>query len=95
MNILSKNKKMKATSFQIVIAIVAVIFLLLAFIPIILMLILSFKSNAQIYSNFWSLPKHIQWSNYDKAIGMLIPNMINTITVVSIATIIATLLSAI
>lgn len=77
-----------------IVFVVAVIFLLLAFIPIILMLVLSVKSNAQIYSDFWSLPTQLHWSNYNKAIGMLIPNMINTMIVVSIATLITTLLSA-
>lgn len=88
------KKRVKATTFQSVIILLAVIFLLLAFIPIILMFILSLKSNVQIYGNFWSLPNPIQWSNYNKAIGMLIPNMINTIVVVTIATMIAVILSA-
>lgn len=88
------KKRVKATTFQSVIILLAVIFLLLAFIPIILMFILSLKSNVQIYGNFWSLPNPIQWSNYNKAIGMLIPNMINTILVVTIATMIAVVLSA-
>ncbi len=93
MNHLRTNKKIKDISFQSVIISLAVIFLLLAFIPIILMFVLSLKSNVQIYGNFWSLPNPIQWSNYNKAIGMLIPNMINTIIVVAIATMIAVFLS--
>jgi ABC-type glycerol-3-phosphate transport system permease component len=90
----TQNKKFKSTSFQVIVAVVALVFLFLSFIPIILMLILSVKSNAQIYSDFWSLPTQLHWSNYNKAIGMLIPNMINTMIVVSIATFITVLLSA-
>lgn len=94
MKINRNSKKLKSASFQVLIAVIASVFLLLAFIPIILMLILSVKSNAQIYSDFWSLPRQLQWSNYNKAIGMLIPNMINTMIVVSVATFLTTLLSA-
>jgi ABC-type glycerol-3-phosphate transport system permease component len=88
------RKKVKAATFQTAIITIAVILLILAFIPIILMFVLSLKSNVQIYGNFWSLPNPIQWSNYNKAIGMLIPNMINTVIVVTIATILTVFLSA-
>lgn len=91
--VLSK-RKVKETSFQSVIVLIAVILLILAFIPIILMFVLSLKSNVQIYGNFWSLPHPIQWSNYNKAIGMLIPNMLNTLIVVTIATALTVLLAA-
>ncbi len=91
--VLSK-RKVKEASFQSVIVLIAVILLILAFIPIILMFILSLKSNVQIYGNFWSLPHPIQWSNYNKAIGMLIPNMFNTLIVVTIATALTVLLAA-
>lgn len=60
--------------------------LLLTFIPIFLMITLSFKSNAQIYADFWALPWPIQWSNYDIAVALLLRNMVNTILVVSAAT---------
>lgn len=91
---LKRKRKIKSITFQTVIAGIAVIFLFLSFIPIILMMILSMKSNAQIYGNFWSLPNPIQWSNYNRAIGMLIPNMINTMIVVTLATILTAFLSA-
>jgi len=91
---IKQSRKFKSASFQAAVAVIAFVFLLLAFIPIILMLILSVKSNAQIYNDFWSLPTQLHWGNYNKAIGMLIPNMINTMVVVSIATLITTLLSA-
>ncbi len=94
MNRVLSKKKIKETSFQSVIVLIAIILLILAFVPILLMIILSLKSNVQIYGNFWSLPHPIQWSNYNKAIGMLIPNMVNTLIVVTIATALTVLLAA-
>jgi ABC-type sugar transport system, permease component len=91
--VLSK-RKIKEASFQSVIVLIAIILLVLAFVPILLMIILSLKSNVQIYGNFWSLPHPIQWSNYNKAIGMLIPNMVNTLIVVTVATGLTVLLAA-
>lgn len=76
----------RISPFQIAITAIATIILLLAFIPIIMMLVLSLKSNVQIYGDFFALPNPVQWGNYNKAIGMLIPNMINTFIVVTVAT---------
>lgn len=73
---------------------VAVIFLFLSFIPILLMLTLSLKSNIQIYANFWSLPWPLEWSNYNIAVSMLLPNMFNSMIVVAIATIFTLLLAS-
>lgn len=87
-------RKYKISTFQIIIGIVAIIMLILSFVPIILMITLSLKSNVQIYGDFFAFPNPIQWGNYDKAISMLIPNMINTIIVVTIATLITGILSA-
>ena len=84
----------KEFSFQAIIFIVSVILLILAFIPIFLMVILSLKSNVQIYGNFWSLPNPIEWGNYNTAVGMLLPNMINSIIVVAVATVLTVLLAA-
>ena len=75
-----------SVGFQISITTIAVIMLFLAFIPIFVMMILSLKSNVQIYGDFFTLPRPVMWSNYDQAIAKLIPNMTNTLIVVSIAT---------
>jgi multiple sugar transport system permease protein len=58
------------------------------------MLLLSLKTTVQIYGNFFALPNPYEWSNYNRAIGMLIPNMINTILVVSAGTILTVILCA-
>lgn len=80
--------------FQSIVTAAAIIILLLAFIPIILMLLLSFKSNVQIYGNFWSLPRPIQWDNYNAAVKMLIPNMLNSTIVVSVSVVFTVLLGS-
>ena len=80
------TKKMQDLRFEIGITLATTLLLVLAFIPIFTMLLLSMKSNVQIYGDFFSLPNPIEWSNYSVAIGKLIPNMINTLLVVAIAT---------
>ncbi|MDR0583816.1 MAG: carbohydrate ABC transporter permease [Treponema sp.] len=79
-------KPVRIPWFQIVIFLIALALLLLTFIPVFTMIFLSLKSTAQIYGDFFALPNPIEWGNYNKAIGMLIPNMINTLLVVSAGT---------
>jgi len=73
---------------------VSVLLMIVHFITIILMLFLSVKSNVQIYDNFWSLPSPMHWENYSMAIDMLIPNMINSLLIVPIATFFTVLLAS-
>lgn len=89
-------KSIKKTSkfVQIVLYIISGVFLLLAFVPILLMLTLSLKSNVQIYGAFWTLPRPVHWENYRIAIDMLIPNMINSTVIVSVATILTVLVAS-
>ncbi len=79
------NGKKNSASLQAIILVAAVVLLCLAFIPILLMLVLSVKSNAQIYTDFWAIPWPFQWSNYDIAISLLIRNLFNSLFVVSVA----------
>ena len=80
------KKKTKEITAQTILTVAAIILLFLAFIPIILMMILSFKSSAQIYGDFWGLPNPIEWSNYNSAFLQLSGNMINSIVLVGIST---------
>ncbi len=82
---MAKHKSRLPVIMQVLVYTISIILLLLAFVPIILMLFLSVKSNAQIYDNFWSLPDIIHWENYNLAINMLIPNMLNSLLLVPIA----------
>lgn len=88
-----RKQKIRVPYFNISITIVTTIFLLLAFVPIFVMLILSLKTNVQIYGDFFTLPHPVEWANYNRAVAKLIPNMINTMVVVSIATVITAVLS--
>jgi ABC-type glycerol-3-phosphate transport system permease component len=91
----SRSKLIRLVTSQSLIYIAAVIMLLLSFIPIFLMILLSLKANIQIYGDFWALPDPIMFKNYKIAVNMLIPNMINTMVVVSISTFFVVLLSSV
>lgn len=93
MNFFKSARKMSKLG-QVLLFIFSTFLLLLAFIPILMMLILSLKSNVQIYGNFWSLPNPIHWENYRIALNMLIPNMINSALLVPLATLLTVALSS-
>ena len=80
---MDNTKPFRIPWFQIVIFLITFILLLLTFIPVFTMVFLSLKSTVQIYGDFFALPNPVEWGNYNKAVGMLIPNMINTLFVVS------------
>jgi len=67
----------------------------LAFVPIIVMLMTSFKSNVEIYNDFFALPKTLQWENYQNAFDVLATNMGGTLTVVAIAVLFTLALAAV
>jgi multiple sugar transport system permease protein len=84
----------KIPFFHLIITVISLGILFLALVPIITMIILSLKSTVQIYSDFFALPNPVEWSNYNKAISMLIPNMINTLIVVTAGTVLTVALCA-
>jgi len=49
---------------QLFIWIVLIFFLFLVFVPVIMMIVMSFKDNAQIYGDFWGLPSPWKFGNY-------------------------------
>jgi ABC-type glycerol-3-phosphate transport system permease component len=83
---MNNTKSIRIPWFQIVIFLIALVLLLLTFIPVFTMIFLSLKSTVQIYGDFFALPNPVEWGNYNKAIGMLIPNMVNTLLVVGAGT---------
>jgi ABC-type glycerol-3-phosphate transport system permease component len=90
-----KNERpIRISLFQIIVFLLAVFLLLLTFIPVFTMIFLSLKSTVQIYGDFFALPNPIEWGNYNKAISMLIPNMVNTLIVVSAGTLLTLVLCA-
>lgn len=87
------SKKRAEFRFQGIVTVIIVLLLLISFIPIALMIMLSFKTNAEVYSNFFALPKSLNWGNYSSAVGLLGKNMFNTVAVVAIAVVLTLILS--
>lgn len=88
------SKKRAEFRFQGIVTVIIILLLLICFIPIALMIMLSFKTNAEVYSNFFALPKSLNWGNYASAVGLLGKNMFNTVAVVAIAVVLTLILSA-
>lgn len=80
-----RSRRVKERRFQIILELVMCLITFLAFVPIIVMLMTSFKSNVEIYNDFFALPKTLQWENYQNAFDVLATNMGGTLTVVAIA----------
>ncbi len=55
-----------------------IILLLLSLVPFVMMLVLSLKSNAQIFTHFWEPPKPARWDFYAKAYSALGGYIVNT-----------------
>ena len=89
------NKKAGELRFQILVTLLVTLLIVIAFVPIAMMIMLSFKTNMEIYSNFFALPRSFNWGNYTQALGLLGRNMFNTIAVVSISVALTVLLSVV
>ncbi|MCI8517932.1 MAG: carbohydrate ABC transporter permease [Hungatella sp.] len=87
------EKKRKENRFQAIIEVIMVLVLTSSFIPMLLMIMMSFKSTWEVYNNFFGLPRAIQWSNYVGAVRFLIGNMWNTLGVVLAAVLLTLVLS--
>ena len=87
------SKKRAEFRFQSIVTVIIVLLLLISFVPIALMIMLSFKTNAEVYSNFFALPKSLNWANYSSAVGLLGRNMFNTVAVVAIEVVLTLILS--
>ena len=75
-------KEIRERRFLFTIKTIMIILLILSFIPMMLMIMMSFKSTLEMYNNFFGLPKHIEFSNYKAAINFLGGNVINSIVMV-------------
>ena len=90
-----RSRRVKERRFQIILELVMCLITFLAFVPIIVMLMTSFKSNVEIYNDFFALPKTLQWGNYQNAFDVLATNMGGTLTVVAIAVLFTLALAAV
>lgn len=64
---------------QAALYVVVVVFLVLTFVPVAIMVFMSFRSNAQIYTNFWGLPDPWLWSNYAQGFTSVIHYALNSV----------------
>jgi ABC-type glycerol-3-phosphate transport system permease component len=56
-----------------------VVFLVLTFVPLAIMVTMSFRNNGQIYANFWGLPDPWLFSNYVQGFSSVIHYAVNSI----------------
>jgi len=54
-------------------------FLVLTFVPVVIMVTMSFRNNGQIYTNFWGLPDPWLFSNYVTGFGSIIRYALNSV----------------
>jgi ABC-type glycerol-3-phosphate transport system permease component len=59
---------------------------LFTYIPIVIMISMSFRNNGQIYSDFWALPSPWIWENYHIAFKGIFRNISNSVLVGGLAT---------
>lgn len=88
------DREKKELRFQTIIEIIMVLLLILAFVPIFLMVVMSFKSTWEVFNNFFGLPRHVEWDNYAGAFAYLSGNMWNTLLMVAVAVVLTLVLSA-
>lgn len=68
--------------------------LALSLVPFLMMLVMSLKSNAQIFAHFWDLPKPARWDYYASASQALAGYILNTLLVAGITVLGVLLLSS-
>lgn len=56
----------------------------LSLVPLAAMLLISLKSNAELFTNFWGWPTDPRWEHYPKAWEALRPFLVNTFTLIGI-----------
>lgn len=61
--------------------------LLLTYVPFLLMIIISFRNNGQIFTHFWSLPDPWIWANYSDVYKEIARNIFNSVFVSLVATV--------
>lgn len=76
---------------QMVIHLVLIVIAFAAFVPIFMMVIMAFKSNAQIRTEFWALPRPWLFSHFLNGGRLILPYIANTLvpTIISVALVIA------
>lgn len=73
---------MKARITRSLLLMALLVLLFLSLVPFVLMLLLSLKSNADIFTNFWGLPEKPRWDFYVSAAKSLWPFLANTLKII-------------
>lgn len=68
--------------------------LALSLLPLAMIVLLSLKSNAGVFTNFWGLPSPAKWSYYGDAGRVLWPYLLNTFIVIGLVVPLVVLLSS-
>jgi len=76
----------RKTLSQTMICLLLLVFLAATFVPFVLMIVMSFKTNAEVYADFWGLPGALRWSHYAKALGAVKGYLWNSIWVCATST---------
>lgn len=69
---------------EAIVAVVLGLLLVLSLAPFAMMLLLSLKTNADIFTRFWKLPAPFRWDYYHQAVKALWPYLLNTGIIVGI-----------
>jgi len=70
------------------------VFLVLTFVPVVIMLTMSFRNNGQIYSNFWGVPDPWLVSNYTTGFTSIIRYALNSVIYSLISVVLVVILSS-
>jgi ABC-type glycerol-3-phosphate transport system permease component len=77
----------RLTAARVVARVVLFALLAITFVPLVVMVMLSFKTNAEIYTNFWGVPRDWQWGHYQLAVARSLRSIGNSIIVCVSATV--------
>lgn len=81
----NRSKGIEGRWAQIAVYSVLIITIVLVFMPVIVTVLNSFKTNYEMAQGVWSLPRTPMWENWSIAMGGLTHNMINSILICIIA----------
>jgi len=75
-----------------VVMIVLVFFVIVSFLPFLIMFLMSSKENVEVLTDFWALPQRFVWQNYTSGFTLIFRPILNSIyvSVVSVLVVIAT-----
>ncbi len=76
------KRRRKVRLAEVLAAVVLMVLLALSLLPFVMMLLLSLKTNADIFTRFWGLPQPARWDFYREAAVALRGYLLNTLVIV-------------